>query len=284
MARRVEFDLSGWQKRFGAGTAQLLVQRQGDEIPYKAPLTLEGSNAVWTILAHDVDVVGRGQVELQYYVGETVAKSAVWQIVTAKSLGDPGDVPMPAPSWVDQVAASAAAADAAAAHAADGAAGAAESAQAAERSRAAAETAAAQAADSASGAAESAQAAECSRTAIENMTAEAATLRPGQPATVLHSVNDGVKHLLFGIPQGEKGERGATGATGPQGPKGDAGATGPAGPKGDTGAIGPQGPKGATGPAGHTPVKGTDYWTAADRQGIVNDVLAALPTWDGGAY
>lgn len=28
---------------------------------------------------------------------------------------------------------------------------------------------------------------------------------------------------------------------------------------------------------GHTPVKGTDYWTAADKQEIVNNVLAALP-------
>lgn len=47
------------------------------------------------------------------------------------------------------------------------------------------------------------------------------------------------------------------------------------------------GSKGSAGPAGadgHTPVKGTDYWTAADQQAIVNDVLAALPTWEGGSY
>ena len=31
------------------------------------------------------------------------------------------------------------------------------------------------------------------------------------------------------------------------------------------------------GSAGHTPVKGTDYWTAADKAEIVADVLAALP-------
>ena len=35
---------------------------------------------------------------------------------------------------------------------------------------------------------------------------------------------------------------------------------------------------------GDTPQKGTDYWTEADRQSIVNDVLAALPTWEGGSY
>lgn len=35
---------------------------------------------------------------------------------------------------------------------------------------------------------------------------------------------------------------------------------------------------------GDTPQKGTDYWTEADRQSIANDVLAALPTWEGGSY
>ena len=47
----------------------------------------------------------------------------------------------------------------------------------------------------------------------------------------------------------------------------------------DTGkpSRGATGPKGTPGKNGHTPVKGTDYWTAADKQGIVSDVLAALP-------
>ena len=47
------------------------------------------------------------------------------------------------------------------------------------------------------------------------------------------------------------------------------------------GEAGPQGPAGA---GGYTPQKGTDYWTTADQQAIVNDVLAALPTWEGGSY
>lgn len=82
-------------------------------------------------------------------------------------------------------------------------------------------------------------------------------------------------------PQGEpgaKGDPGAKGATGETGPEGPQGPKGEQGAKGDTGATGPQGP------AGKTPVKGTDYWTAADQTSMVNDVLAALPTWSGGAY
>ena len=49
------------------------------------------------------------------------------------------------------------------------------------------------------------------------------------------------------------------------------GSDGAQGEKGATGGTGPQGP------AGHTPVKGTDYWTAADKAEMVADVLAALP-------
>ena len=35
---------------------------------------------------------------------------------------------------------------------------------------------------------------------------------------------------------------------------------------------------------GLKPVKGTDYWTEADKAEIVADTLAALPTWTGGNY
>lgn len=34
---------------------------------------------------------------------------------------------------------------------------------------------------------------------------------------------------------------------------------------------------GPAGADGKTPIKGTDYWTAADKEEIVSDVLAALP-------
>ena len=35
---------------------------------------------------------------------------------------------------------------------------------------------------------------------------------------------------------------------------------------------------------GLKPIKGTDYWTESDKTEIVNDTLAALPTWTGGSY
>ena len=48
--------------------------------------------------------------------------------------------------------------------------------------------------------------------------------------------------------------------------------------------VGLKGDKGADGKDGKTPVKGTDYWTEADKAEIVKDTLAALPTWAGGSY
>lgn len=42
--------------------------------------------------------------------------------------------------------------------------------------------------------------------------------------------------------------------------------------------------QGEDGDPGDTPQKGVDYWTEADKAEMVNDVLAALPTWEGGSY
>lgn len=50
------------------------------------------------------------------------------------------------------------------------------------------------------------------------------------------------------------------------------------------GAPGPQGEPGQAGAAGHTPVKGTDYFTAEDKTELVNAVLAALPAAEGVSY
>ena len=87
-------------------------------------------------------------------------------------------------------------------------------------------------------------------------------------------------------PAGQKGEKGDKGDTGATGQKGD---TGPKGDKGDPFTYsdfteaqlatlkGPKGDTGEAGAPGKTPVRGTDYWTAADKQEIVNSVIAALP-------
>ena len=42
--------------------------------------------------------------------------------------------------------------------------------------------------------------------------------------------------------------------------------------------------KNLKGETGYTPQKGTDYYTASDKQEMVTAVLEALPTWTGGSY
>lgn len=101
-------------------------------------------------------------------------------------------------------------------------------------------------------------------------------------------------------PKGDKGDPGPKGSQGPVGAPGKDGhspvvtatktgktttinvdgaaiATVEDGADGKPGAAGATGPAGVPGKDGHTPVKGTDYWTAADKQEIVNSVIAALP-------
>lgn len=111
-------------------------------------------------------------------------------------------------------------------------------------------------------------------------------------------------------PQGERGPAGADGAIGPQGPQGDKGDPGTPGKDGHSpvvtatksgktttisvdgtaiatvedgtdGAPGTPGTPGKDGTDGHTPVKGTDYWTASDKAEIVAEVTAALPKYGG---
>lgn len=81
-----------------------------------------------------------------------------------------------------------------------------------------------------------------------------------------------------------KPSRGATGAKGDAGAAGPAGSQGPAGAPGKDGAPGAQGEKGDPGAPGKTPVRGTDYWTEADKQEIVSSVIAALPDGTEVAY
>ena len=53
------------------------------------------------------------------------------------------------------------------------------------------------------------------------------------------------------------------------------------GSKGSTGETGATGSAGKDGADGKTPVKGTDYFTEADKAEMVNAVIAALPVYNG---
>ena len=78
--------------------------------------------------------------------------------------------------------------------------------------------------------------------------------------------------------KGDKGDKGEQGIQGIQGE------TGAPGPQGIQGIQGPKGDKGDTGADGHTPIKGTDYFTEADKQELVTAVIAALPSTEEVSY
>ena len=142
VARQVVFDLRAWRAAYGDGAVSLCARRAGDAEPYPCGVTQEEDTAVWVLRAADVDKPGWGDVQLSYYVGDTLAKSQTWRTLVAPSLcacGDPGEVQQ---GWLDQAGKDAAAAQ-------QGAKDAQEAQQAAEDAAKAAEDAAATAADAA---------------------------------------------------------------------------------------------------------------------------------------
>ena len=81
--------------------------------------------------------------------------------------------------------------------------------------------------------------------------------------------------------KGDKGDPGAKGDKGDPGAPGKDGTDGKDGAPGKDGTPGTPGADGAPGAAGYTPVRGTDYWTAADIAEIKGYVDAAIL---GGAW
>lgn len=110
VARQVVFDLRAWRAAYGDGAVSLCARRAGDAEPYPCGVTQDKDTAVWVLRAADVDKPGWGDVQLSYYVGDTLAKSQTWRTLVAPSLcacGDPGEVQQ---GWLDQAGKDAAAA------------------------------------------------------------------------------------------------------------------------------------------------------------------------------
>ena len=94
---------------------------------------------------------------------------------------------------------------------------------------------------------------------------------------LIFTKDDGSEDVVqFTAPQGEKGEPGEKGDKGDPGEQGEQGIQGIPGEKGDKGDTGATGPAGPAGP--------TYTLTDEDKTEMVNSVLAALPTWNGGNY
>ena len=103
-AVRVAFSLAPFEEAFPGGRPALLVRRKGDAQAYPVTLTVEGDTAYWTVAAADTAAAGFGQCELQWYAGDTLAKSDKFDFLVVQAL-EAGAEPPDAPSkrWFDAI-------------------------------------------------------------------------------------------------------------------------------------------------------------------------------------
>ena len=103
-AVRVAFSLAPFEEAFPGGRPALLVRRKGDAQAYPVTLTVEGDTAYWTVTAADTAAAGFGQCELQWYAGDTLAKSDKFDFLVVQAL-EAGAEPPDAPSkrWFDAI-------------------------------------------------------------------------------------------------------------------------------------------------------------------------------------
>lgn len=274
--RQIEFDCSEILTEYPAAVIVCAVKRPGEESAYYADMQAEG--ALRRLILRDVETEKPGtlKLELSALDGEKQRRTTLYAGAIASGLTRTDEEPSdPEKDLIDYIAD--------------------------------AETVKQEASNAAKDALAAAGRAADAASEIENMTANAVTLAPGEPATA--NYNAGV--LTIGVP---KGDTGAQGPQGEQGPKGETGTaatvtvgavtTGEPGtdaavtnagtsaaavlnfviPRGEKGEQGQKGETGAPGEAGHTPVKGVDYFTDAEKSEMIQAVLDALPAAEGESY
>lgn len=103
-AVRVAFSLLPFQQTFPGGRPTLLVKRPKDAEAYPVTLEVDGATAYWTVTETDTETAGFGQAELQWYLGDTLAKSDKFDFTVIQAL-TAGSEPPDAPTkrWFDAI-------------------------------------------------------------------------------------------------------------------------------------------------------------------------------------
>ncbi len=100
----VEFDITGWEDRYGAGGHfDVLAKRQGDSDYYPCQTQREGNKVLWFISSADTAVMGQGSCGLVYHVGDVVAKSVIFTTVVTEGVTNGGEFPEPWEDWTNSV-------------------------------------------------------------------------------------------------------------------------------------------------------------------------------------
>ena len=267
-ARELRFDIGKWKAAWPDATPEMVVVRPGEDVARPVVTRVAGNWIIWTVRRYDTAIDGSGRMWVVFsgadgeMLGETPATRI--SVMPGPPNIDGEDPPETEIPWVSKTLNAASRAEDAAKRAED----------AADRVQAGGGTG--------GGSGEPGEDGGYYMPSVSSsgdLSWQAS--KEGMPEVPGANIKG---------PKGDTGDRGLTGEQGPIGPTGATGATGPQGPKGEKGDKGDTGPAGANGPPGepgnngHTPEKGVDYWTEADKQEIVSDVLAALPTWTGGEY
>lgn len=220
-AARIAFTLAPFEEVFPGGTPALLVKRKGDSAAYPVTLTVEGLTAYWTVTSADTDKAGFGQCELQWHLGDTLAKSNKFDFIVVPALEAGAEPPdEPSKRWFDAI-----------------------QAQIGDLSKLTTK-------------AKDNLVAAINEAARSGGGSGGGTIDMRVSGGYIQYSNDGVTwENLIAVSElkGEAGPQGIPGADGAQGPKGD---PGPQGIPGEKGEAGPQGPRGETGPQGERGLKG----------------------------
>lgn len=223
-AARIAFTLAPFEEAFPGGTPALLVKRKGDSAAYPVTLTVEGLTAYWTVTSADTDKAGFGQCELQWHLGDTLAKSNKFDFIVVPALEAGAEPPdEPSKRWFDAI-----------------------QAQIGDISKLTTK-------------AKDNLVAAINEAARTGGGSGGGTIDMRVSGGYIQYSNDGVTwENLIAVselkgeagPQGVPGEKGADGAKGDTGPQGERGPQGIQGAQGIPGETGPQGERGPQGPKG----------------------------------
>ena len=98
LARDVDFSdtLAQIKKDHGdGGKAVVLVMRPGEDVAYPAAEVRDDHGLVWSPTYTDTAISGDGHVEIDYYVGDMLAKSILFNTTVVEAIGASGDTPEP---------------------------------------------------------------------------------------------------------------------------------------------------------------------------------------------
>lgn len=223
-AVRVAFSLLPFKETFPDGVPALLARRKGDASAYPVPLTIEADTAYWSVTRADTEKAGFGQCELQWIVGNTLAKSDKFDFFVVKALEAGAEAPdAPSKAWFEAI-----------------------QAQIGDLSKLTTK-------------AKENLVAAINEAARTGGGSGGGTIDMRVSGGYIQYSNDGVTwENLIAVSdlKGEAGPQGLKGDTGPQGPQGIPGEKGEAGPQGPRGETGPQGERGLKGDAGPQGVPG----------------------------